>query len=310
MKKLQVSAKLIKELYLCGCDVKTNELMSKHTSFGIGGNIDFYITPTDVFSFKKMISVLNKSNIKRKFIGNGTNILVDDNENTNFDFVVIDTKLVNEMSIKNETTISVGSGVDLRKFVAFSAEYDLSGTESLCGIPGTIGGALYMNAGAYGGNISDCLTQVCVYDIATEEEIIFTKDECDFSYRSSIFKNRDLVILNAEFEFIRSEKSIITEKILEFDSLRIQKQPVNFRSAGSVFKKPKDNFYVGKIIEKLGLKGTRIGDAMISEKHAGFIVNIGKAKFKDVLRLITLIKNKVYQETDIILEIEIEIWGK
>ena len=287
--------------YICGKDnVLCDYPLSRATSFRIGGNAKFFVRATSKDVFIKAISALSFSEIPYFILGGGSNILARDE---GFDGVVI--KPCFTEIVQNDGFLYVDAGCLLPAVCKFAQENGLSGMDFAIGIPGTIGGAIYMNAGAYGGEMKD----ICaIVDIWNGEEIISLNSiELEFGYRKSIFQEKkNWSILGAYLHLTKAEPAEIKQKQLEFLKRRISSQPKE-PSAGSIFRKPSDNFYVGKAVEELGLKGKSIGGAQISDIHAGFIVNKGGATCSDVLALVELIKKAVYDKHGIMLEEEITL---
>lgn len=279
------------------CDYKFEEPLKNHTSFKIGGPAKIFVQPRSV---QGLICALEKFEHAR-IIAKGTNILAPD-EGVD---VVVSTLGLNNYQVDGDLIVSE-AGVPLSALCKIAAEHGLSGLEFAYGIPGTIGGALYMNAGAYGGEICDVVEYAQVYDY--NKIIELDRSQMEFSYRSSIFKKTHWIVLKVSLKLKRGDKQIITKSMEEIFRKRIQTQPLDLPSAGSVFKRPKNDFYVGKAIEELGLKGFRVGDAQISTKHAGFIVNLGSAKADDVKELIKIIQQRVRKNYGVQLEPEVEIW--
>jgi len=209
---------------------------------------------------------------------------------------------------ENSACIKAQSGISLTSLSLLALKNNLSGLEFATGIPGSLGGALKMNAGAYDSQISDLVECVYAYSKAKETILKLKKEDIKFSYRHSLFMNEDYVILSSELNLKKDSEKNIKNRIFEYQNSRISKQPLEFHSAGSVFKKPSKDFHVGKVIEELGLKGFSIGDAKISEKHAGFIINTNKASFYDVISIIEIVKQRIFSHTGVELETEIEIW--
>jgi len=242
-----------------------------------------------------------KSNLPFFILGGGSNILVSDK---GYNGLVI--KIKNQKSKIKNNRILAEAGLALNRLVELSLKNNLTGMEWAVGIPGTIGGAIYGNAGAFKKSMKDLIKEVEVFDTKDEKIKIFKNKDCKFGYRDSIFKKKkNLIILSASLQLKKGKKMKIKEKIKRYLNYRKETQPLNFPSAGSIFKNPK-NFYAGFLIEKCGLKGKRIGNAKISEKHANFIVNLGNGKAKDVKKLIKLIKKKVKNKFKIELEEEIQ----
>jgi len=280
-----------------------NEPMSKHTSYGIGGPALAYIIPKDKNDLTVILNHANNYKIPVYFIGSGSNLLVSDDGIKGI--VLSPQKSLKKLEI-NDNFIIAESGVMLGKLVKESIKRNLTGLESLVGVPGTLGGALIMNAGAFGGEISNYLVSV---DVMTSKGELrsYNSNEINFSYRLSSFKP-DEFILVAKFELTYEDPIIINDKRKKASSGRKTNQPLRFRSAGSVFKNPK-GYAAGYLIEQVGLKGTRIGDAEISNHHANFFINHGNASAANIKKLIELAKEKVFQEFHIELELEIKMMG-
>jgi len=301
-------------------NIYIDELMSKHTSFKIGGPADIFIKITNVKDLKHVLDLSNNNNIPIFILGNGTNLLVKDK---GIRGIVLKIKLdkieFEKNSLKkcieftghkadNTELVKVGSGVKLAFLAQRLAEKDLTGFEELSGIPGTIGGAIKQNAGAHGKEIKDILEEVTVMNY---EGNIFTlkTSELDFSYRHSIFFCKKYIILEAKFRFEKGNKDEILSKMQEYKNWRKEKQPIEYPNAGSTFKRGED-FVTAKLIDECGLKGYQIGGAQISEKHAGFIINKGNATAKDVIELIEHTKRKVKEKFDKDIQLEVEIIGE
>ena len=278
-----------------------NESMGKHTTFRTGGNATFYVTPENE---EQIVALANElKGIPHMFMGNGSNLLFTDG---GYDGVVIEIGSKFSKITVEDNCIIAESGALLSKVANVALEHGLGGMEFAAGIPGSIGGAVAMNAGAYGGEMKDIVTlSTCV----GESGIVLEIEDHEFSYRHSIFSDRPLVVLKTVLKLHPKNKEEIKAEMLELNKRRKEKQPLEYPNAGSTFKRP-EGFYVGTMIEELGLKGYRIGDAEISTKHAGFIVNRGNAKAEDVIELMEYIKNKVYEKYGVKLENEIEIIGE
>ena len=237
-------------------------------------------------------------------LGNGSNVLICENH---FDGVVIVTSHMNNIDIKDDC-IYADCGIPLNKIANFAKENSLSGLEFAYGIPGTLGGAVYMNAGAYGGQMSDVVYSSEYINAETLEIGTFNAEQHEFSYRQSVYgKNKDLIVLSAVLKLKRGDIIEIEAAMNKNITARKEKQPLEYPSAGSVFKRG-DGYFAAKVIEDCGLKGCSVGGAQVSEKHAGFIINKGGAKFSDVINLIEHIKSAVYEKTGIKLECEIKTW--
>jgi UDP-N-acetylmuramate dehydrogenase len=276
------------------------EKLSCHTSIKIGGRVKYLVLPNDVFSLERAINVLG--DVPFQMMGLGTNLLVQDDD---LDIAVVKTERLNQIEIKGEKVL-VESGTPLKRLCLFLMEAELGGLEFAYGIPGSVGGAIFMNAGAYGGEIGEFVEAVEV--LRDGKRTWLSKNEIFFGYRDSTFKREKSIITRVMMSFKREKKEVIKAKMDDYIKRRLEKQPLDLPSAGSVFKRPREDFYVGKAIESLGLKGYRIGGAQISEKHAGFIVNAGNATFDDVMKLIEFVRKKVKEKYGVELETEVEIW--
>jgi len=286
--------------YLCGhTNVAENVPLSTKTSFKIGGPARFFVMVTTKESLIRLISALRYINQKYFVIGNGTNILADDN---GYDGVVI--KLGFKQIIENQCFIYADAGAILKSVCNTARKQGLSGLEWACGIPGTVGGAVYMNAGAHGGQISDVVTMV---DVLIDGELkSLDNKQLNFAHRKSIFHTKpNWVILGAYFYLTHSTMENVKNKENQYLAHRHETQPTE-PSAGSIFKRPRAELIPAKAIDDLGLKGTRIGGASISRKHAGFIINEGGATSKDVCELIKVIRSAVYKKHKVKLELEIK----
>ena len=281
-----------------------NEPMSRHTSYGIGGPAGAYITPRDRDDLRRILHFADEQNIPVFFIGSGSNLLVAD-EGIN-GIVITLIKSFNKLEIKG-CHIYAETGVMLGHMVKHCIKQKLTGLETMVGVPGTLGGALMMNAGAFGSEISNCLKNVDVMTLTGEIKQYSVKD-IDFNYRHSSFK-KDEIIMSANFILKKVTKQEIMIKRAKASAGRKETQPLRFRSAGSLFKNPKKDVAAGYLIDKAGLKGTHRGDAEISEKHANFFVNHGKANAEDVVFLIRLARKTVEKKFGINLELEVKTLG-
>ena len=280
-----------------------NEPMSKHTTYGIGGPAMAYITPKDRFDLSNILKFSTKNEIPVYFVGTGSNLLVADNGIEGI--VLTPAKSLKQLEIKKNWVVAE-SGVMLGKLVKECIKHNLTGLESLIGVPGTLGGALVMNAGAFGGEISNFLDSVDIMTMSGEINT-FSNSDIDFSYRFSSFKKDEFILL-ARFKLQAEVPEIINHKKLKASSGRKANQPLRYRSAGSVFKNHKD-YAAGYLIDNAGLKGTKIGDAEISTHHANFFINHGNASASDISALIRIAKEAVLKKFDIELELEIQTLG-
>lgn len=295
------------EEYVDSSIVKYNEPMSKHTTIKIGGPADVLVTPTNIEEIKKVVEFAKKENIAITILGNGSKLLVKD-EGIRGIVIKITGKFAN-INIEGEY-ITAEAGITLPRLSIIAKDRSLSGLEFAAGIPGCLGGAIFMNAGAYGSEMSNIVTEVTYLDkdlnIVTK-----TNEELDFGYRQSYFKNNEEeknIVLSVRMKLEKGNKEEITEKMQQNNKSRKEKQPLEFPNAGSTFKRP-EGYFVGKLIDDVGLRGKKIGGAMISDKHSGFIVNVDKATAKDVLDLITLTQKVIKEKFNVNLETEIKIIG-
>ena len=281
--------------------VAVAEPLAKYTSFRIGGPADFYLEPLDKFDLIEVVRFFKKFEYKFMIIGKGSNLLISDD---GFRGAAINLEEgMGNVCLDRETVVA-DSGIRLSKFVDFCIQHEKSGVEMLAGIPGTIGGAVIMNAGAYGGEISNYLVEVEIYRDDTIQKV--KKEDGGFSYRRSGFV-RD-VVLNASFLLPEGNLNELLQRRRELLLKRNQTQPLNLPNSGSMFKNP-EGTYAAKLVEAAGLKGTRIGGAQISERHGNFIVNLGHAAASDVLGLVKLARKKVLEQSGIKLELEVKLVG-
>lgn len=280
-----------------------NEMMKKHTSFKIGGPADFFIIIESVEELKAVLKFAKELDIPVTCIGNGSNLLIKDNGIRGLT-IKLDFK---DLTI-NEDEIEAGAGVPIPVLARKAYENGLSGLEFASGIPGTLGGAIKINAGAYGGEFKDVVDFTTYLDNNLQVHTVSNEDQ-NFSYRNSRFNNTDDIIISAKMKLKKENKDIIKAKMDELSAKRKAKQPINFPNAGSVFKR-KNEYIAAEVIDKCGLKGYNIGDAYISDLHAGFIINKGNATAKDVIQLIEHIKNTVHEKYNINLELEIKVIGE
>lgn len=296
----------LNELFRISKEFKTdcllNEPMDKHTSFKIGGPADVFINIKKQEQLSEILKVLGESGATYHIIGNGSNLLVDDNGIRGVVLKISDG--LSKVSVLENNILKAKAGTRLSKVCMAAFESGLSGLEFAYGIPGNIGGAVFMNAGAYGGEMKDVVISSKHLTLQGEENE-FNNKELDFSYRHSIYTNNNFCITSVCFKLVPKDKSVIKEKMDELSKKRKDKQPLNFPSAGSVFKRPQGAFS-GALIEECGLKGFSVGGAQISEKHSGFIINTGNATCSDVLGLIKIVRNTVFEKTGFLLESEIK----
>lgn len=287
--------------------IKYDEPMSLHTTTKVGGPCDCFIEPSNVKEIRGVINFAKENSIAYYVIGHGSNLLVVDE---GIEGIVI--KIGNKFSNVeiDGTRIKAYSGCAIPKLSQIAKNNSLSGLEFACGIPGTVGGAIRMNAGAYGGEMVDIVDKVG-YLNEKGEIIEIDNTTCEFSYRHSMFvDNSEYIILYAVLNMQEGNKEEIESKMNTNMESRKAKQPIEYPNFGSVFKRPaQEGIFVGKMVEELGLKGYTIGGAQVSTKHSGFIINTGNATCKDVIDLIEYVKNKVYEKYDVILQEEVVILG-
>ena len=291
-------------------NVRTGELMKTHTTFRIGGAADYYVTPQAEKQIADVIAFLKKSDIKYIVIGNGSNILVSDE---GFRGVVVELGdgfsdyefLQDSQDNSDEVLVKASAGMKLTRLGNQLAANGIAGFEFATGIPGCIGGAVRMNAGAYGGEFKDILVSAKVID---DEGIIreLSADELELGYRTSIVAKSNMIVLEATLKLRKGEPDIIRNNISELAAKRRQKQPLEYPSAGSTFKRP-EGYFAGKLIQDAGLKGYRVGGAMVSEKHSGFVINYDNATATDIINLMKDVRKKVYEEFQVTLEPEVKI---
>ena len=285
------------------CIVRYDEPLKNHTTFKIGGNCIALIEPKEVSDIIEAVKICRKNNIKFFVIGNGSNLLVPDE---GYNGVII--KLKSEFSkieVEGDYLI-VNSGAKLSEVYTVAYENSLTGFEFASGIPGTIGGAIYMNAGAYGGEMKDIVESVEVLDLDNFELRELKNEELEFSYRKSIIQRRNYIVTTIKLKLQKGNKEEINAVYEDLRERRNSKQPLNFGSAGSTFKRPEGHF-ASKLIEDAGLKGYHINDAWVSEKHSGFIVNKGNASYKEVMELIEYVQKVVFEKFEVKLETEVRI---
>lgn len=283
--------------------ITLNQSLAQYTTFRIGGPADYFLEPADEQDIINILKYADKNKIPHYIMGNGSNVLISDsgirgivlNLESAFSYLKID---------KEKNIVVAGAGVKMAKFVDFCINHNLAGVEMLAGIPATIGGALVMNAGCYGGETADCVVNVKV--IKNFEIKLLSKNECGFAYRNSNLKNS--VVLHGEFQLNNGNQELLNQKRKEFIIHRNQHQPVEIPNAGCIFKNPPNN-KAAILIDKCGLKGVSVGGASVSYKHANFIVNQNNASANDVIQLIKKVKHTVFQQTGINLELEIKPIG-
>ncbi|MBQ8625092.1 MAG: UDP-N-acetylmuramate dehydrogenase [Agathobacter sp.] len=285
-------------------NITLDEPMKKHTTFRIGGNADMFVCPK-INQLPDILALAKEYDVPVTIIGNGSNLLVGDKGIRGL--VLSISKAADSIEV-NGNCVIVGAGALLSKVAAEAARNSLTGLEFAAGIPGTLGGAVVMNAGAYGGEIKDVIATVRV--LAPNGEVLtLTNDELDLSYRHSCIPEKEYIVLDAVLELRQGDENQIREVMDDFKNRRIEKQPLEYPSAGSTFKRP-EGYFAGKLIQDAGLRGYRVGGAQVSEKHCGFVINKDNATAQDVLKLIEDVKQKVYEEFQVELEPEVKMMGE
>lgn len=299
--------KLTKEMqeFINKEDIYANEPMSKHTTFKIGGTADIFVKLRSTEQIERLINLCNEKNVPIKVIGNGSNILVKDNGVRG----VVAKICTNSYEFLDEETIRVDAGMLNVKVSMIMVEHSLTGFEFASGIPGTIGGAVKMNAGAYGSQMSDVVVKTKYIDLKDMQIKEINNTEQKFEYRKSLFSTTPSIIIDTTLRLKKAEKEEIQEKISKNNESRKTKQPIEKPSAGSTFKRGKD-FITAQLIDECGLKGYTVGGAQVSTKHAGFVVNTGNATASDVIKLVEIIKQKVQEKFNKDIDLEIEIIGE
>lgn len=286
-------------------NVRLHEPMKKHTTFRIGGPADYYLCPHSTEELQKILQICRENKLEFFILGNGSNLLVSDK---GYRGVVIQL-WKNFSDIETEdNTITVKAGALLSKVAAEALEESLTGMGFASGIPGTMGGAVMMNAGAYGGEMKDIIREVTV--LTREGELLtLSKEEMNFGYRTSVVKEKGYVVISAVLQLRKGDREEIRKVMDELKERRVTKQPLDMPSAGSTFKRP-EGYFAGKLIMDAGLRGFSVGGAQISEKHCGFVVNKGDATAADVLGLIGEVQKRVQEKFGVALEPEVKFLGE
>ena len=286
-----------------------DEPMSAHTTFRIGGPADYFVVPEDAASLGRGVALCRVEGVDYFITGNGSNLLVGDGGYRGVVFHICHT--MNDVAYEEKGTellVEAGAGVMLSSLARQVSSKGYTGFEYATGIPGTLGGGVTMNAGAYGGEISDNLLWAELMD-ETGAVLRLERDRLKLSYRHSVMMEQPLVVLRAGFSFTKGDAMAITEKVAELSRSRKEKQPLEYPSAGSTFKRP-EGYFAGKLIQDCGLKGFRVGDAMVSEKHSGFVINVGHATAADVMTLIRHVQQEVDRQFCVRIEPEVRMIGE
>ena len=288
--------------------VLIDEPMSKHTSFRIGGPAAAFVTVCNEEELEKLLFLLLDDDAEYMLVGNGSNFLVADE---GYPGIMMTLGGEFEDIVQHEDDdccVTVGAARSLGSTSAYLTEKGLAGMEFASGIPGSIGGAVFMNAGAYGGEMKDIVTSVRLMTPDGSDILTLSGEEMEFGYRCSIVEGSGLIVLSADLRLSKDDPEAIRERVLDLQNRRNSKQPVNYPSAGSTFKRPAGG-YAAALIDEAGLKGYSVGGAQVSEKHAGFVINTGGATAEDVLALMRHIREEVYKKSGIMLEPEVRLIG-
>ena len=303
MDRLETLAQMLKSRFP-GLELRENEPMSRHTTFRIGGPARLMALPWDRKEAAAVVRTAAEAGVRPFFLGNGSNLLVSD---SGYEGFVVKSSHLDQTREVNRR-LRAESGIPMARLAVAALERGLTGLEFAHGIPGTLGGAVAMNAGAYGGEMAQVLTAVTYLD-ETGTVVTIPASECGLSYRHSLFSDHpDWLILEAEMELQPGDAEVIKGRMDELAAQRRTKQPLEWPSAGSTFKRPEGHF-AAALIDQCGLKGFSVGDAQVSEKHAGFLVNKGKATAEDMRRLMDLVRERVLRETGVELEPEVKFLG-
>ncbi len=299
--------KQILQLGILKDNILFDEPMSKHTTFKVGGPAECYIKIDDIQDLRHILQFAKQNDIPITILGNGSNVLVLDR---GLKGIVLNIRFnkIEMMNLDKKIFANVGAGVKISVFGHLLLKNAITGLEELSGIPGTIGGAVRMNAGAHGKEFKDIVSTVTCMDYDGNIHQ-FENEDMHFEYRRSMLKDNPYIVLEVHMEFQKGEEKDIKEKMEEYATYRKEKQPIEYPSAGSTFKRGTD-FITAKLIDEAGLKGYSIGGAEVSSKHAGFIINKGDATAKDILELIEYVKHEVEEKFDKKIELEIEIMGE
>lgn len=294
---------------LCGIlgkeNVFTKEPMSKHTTFRVGGPADYFVTPEEEGQVQKVVSAFKSAGIPFYILGNGSNLLVGDRGYRGGIIQIF--KKMNRISLQ-DSRIHAQAGALLSKIAAEALDHGLTGFEFASGIPGTLGGAVMMNAGAYGGEMKQVLTGAHVLRVSGAVEEV-PVEEMELGYRSSIFSKTGDIILSADIRLEPGNPEQIRSRMDELKEQRTSKQPLEYPSAGSTFKRP-EGYFAGKLIQDAGLRGFQVGGAQVSEKHCGFVINRDHASAKDILSLMEQVSDKVFKQSGVRLEPEVKMLGE
>lgn len=284
-------------------EIEENADMAQHTSFKAGGRAAALVTVRSIEALKAVLQIMTKLEVPHIFLGNGSNVLFRDE---GYDGAVIKMADFGKLYLQPEDTVRCEAGIYMSTLAKQLMNAGLSGFEFASGIPGSLGGGLFMNAGAYGGELKDIVKSVLAVSPDGSCERVFTNEEMQFSYRHSVLQENGYIAVAASLKLAKDEPAKIAERMRELAQKRNSKQPVQYPSAGSTFKRP-EGYFAGKLIEDAGLKGVSVGGAQVSTLHSGFVINRGGATATDILQLMALIQNTVYDKFGVKLEPEVRI---
>ena len=282
-----------------------NEPLRNYSFTKTGGNAEILVKINNEKDLQNVIAYSNENNIELTILGNGSNVLISDN---GIQGIVALTSDMNDIELLEDDVISCYAGLTLKELTDFCIENSLTNLEFSCGIPGSVGGAIFMNAGAYGGEMKEVVQKVEVFTKDGEKKI-YTNKQMEFSYRHSIIQETKEIISKVYFQMKKGNKEEIVSKVEELNKMRSDKQPLEYTSCGSVFKRP-EGYFAGKLIQDAGLQGLTVGGAQVSKKHAGFMVNINSATCEDYKNLIKEVQKKVLEDSGVELECEVKILGE
>ena len=299
-----IKIKNIKDI-LQSSEVLYNEPLRNYSFTKTGGNAEILVKINNEKDLQNVIAYSNENNIELTILGNGSNVLISDN---GIQGIVALTSDMNDIELLEGDVISCYAGLTLKELTDFCIENSLTNLEFSCGIPGSVGGAIFMNAGAYGGEMKEVVQKVEVFTKNGEKKI-YTNEQMEFSYRHSIIQETKEIISKVYFQMKKGNKEEIVSKVEESNKMRSDKQPLEYPSCGSVFKRP-EGYFAGKLIQDAGLQGLTVGGAQVSKKHAGFMVNIDSATCEDYKNLIKEVQKKVFEDSGVELECEVKILGE
>ena len=299
-----IKIKDIEEI-LQSSEVLYNEPLRNYSFTKTGGNAEVLVKINNEKDLQNVIAYSNENNITLTILGNGSNVLISDN---GIQGIVALTSDMNNIELLEGEVISCYAGLTLKELTDFCIENSLTNLEFSCGIPGSVGGAIFMNAGAYGGEMKEVVQKVEVFTKNGEKKI-YTNEQMEFSYRHSVIQETKEIISKVYFQMKKGNKKEIISKVEELNQMRSDKQPLEYPSSGSVFKRP-EGYFAGKLIQDAGLQGLTVGGAQVSKKHAGFMVNINSATCEDYKNLIKEVQKKVFEDSGVELECEVKILGE